>query len=121
MSEISKKEDESITTVELQLGVANGGVPSDLYSQIPCTIGYSYIRFEVNGNILPCCIAKHPIGATQKNDWRDVWHSGALQAFRRKLSHIHLERFHLTDSEWIFCQQCSHVGINEKNAELLKK
>lgn len=123
MSDVVKKETEStaLTTNEVKLGVANGDVPTDLYSQIPCTVGYSYIRFEVSGNIVPCCIAKHSIGDINKQDWRDVWHSAAFDSFRRKMSRIHIDRFHMTDPEWTFCQQCSHVPLNQTNAFLLTK
>lgn len=102
------------------MGVANGDIPSDLFSQIPCTIGYSYIRFEVDGNIRPCCIAKYEIGNLKEGDWRDAWHSGAWMSFRQKLATIHIEKFHRNDPEWSFCQQCSHIPINEENAKAMK-
>jgi radical SAM protein with 4Fe4S-binding SPASM domain len=120
MSELIKKEQDAIMGQEVRLGVANGDVPTNLYQNIPCTVGYSYIRFEVSGNIVPCCIAKHKIGDIKTSDWRDVWHSGAFDSFRRKMSRIHLDRFHLTDPEWTFCQQCSHVPMNVSNATMLK-
>ncbi len=121
MSDLVKKHPQELVLDEVRIGVANGDVPANLYSEIPCTIGYSYIRFEVSGNIVPCCIAKHRIGDIKKNDWREVWHSGAYESFRRKMSRIHLERFHLVDPEWTFCQQCSHVPLNQANADLLRK
>jgi radical SAM protein with 4Fe4S-binding SPASM domain len=121
MSDLVKKAPTDVALEEIRIGIANGDVPADLYSEIPCTVGYSYIRFEVSGNIVPCCIAKHRVGDVKKSDWREIWHSGAYDAFRRKMTRIHRDRFHLVDPEWTFCQQCSHVTLNRTNAELLVK
>jgi radical SAM protein with 4Fe4S-binding SPASM domain len=109
MSDNEKKND------KVSLNVLNADIPADYYSQNPCLIGYSYIRFEVNGTIAPCCVAKHAIGNAYEQDWRDVWHSGAYENFRRKMSRIHVDKFHLNDPEWTFCQQCSHLSINTDN------
>ena len=96
----------------LNLGVMNGDVPSEYYSNNPCRIGYNYIRFCVNGDVLPCCIAKHEIANVQDTDWLDIWHSSAYEHFRNKMKHIHEDKFFLEDPEWTFCQQCSHLPIN---------
>ncbi len=119
MSLPTKKDTQDVVIKELDFDVVNGGIPADFYSSNPCLVGYGYIRFQVNGNIVPCCIAKHHIGDAYKQDWRDIWHSGAYENFRKKMAKIHLDRFHLNDPEWTFCQQCSHFEINsELNATL---
>ncbi|MGZ3688021.1 MAG: SPASM domain-containing protein [Bdellovibrionota bacterium] len=106
---------------KIDLPLMNGSVPSTLYSRIPCTVGYSYIRFEVDGTVRPCCVARHPIGSLAGSSWRQIWRSAAYQAFRTKMARIHLERFHLTDPEFVFCQQCSHMGQNINNASNASK
>ena len=103
----------------VQLEVGDGGRSTDLYTKIPCTIGYTYIRFQVDGTVKSCCIAKHEIGSVQDQKWFDVWHSLAYASFRQKLARIHKERFHLIDPEWAFCQQCSHVKNNIRQASAL--
>lgn len=120
MSDMTKKDNEEIVIKEMNLDVVNGGIPSDYYSNNPCLVGFSYVRFEVNGTIVPCCIAKHFIGNAYTQDWRDVWHSGAYENFRRKMAKIHFDRFHMTDPEWTFCQQCSHFDLNKELNQLLK-
>jgi radical SAM protein with 4Fe4S-binding SPASM domain len=120
MSEIEKKSEQEVSVSELKVGVINGDIPLDYYSNNPCLVGYSYLRVEVNGSILPCCIAKHFIGNAYNQDWRDVWHSGAYENFRKKMSRIHLDRFHMTDPEWTFCQQCSHLNLNQELNKSLK-
>ncbi len=103
----------------IDLGIVNGGIPGDYYTENPCLVGYGYIRFTVSGDILPCCVAKHEIGKLSSQDWRDVWHSGAYENFRRKMLRIHKEHFHRRDPEWTFCQQCSHLPLNQKINEIL--
>lgn len=115
-----KKENDEVSLKEMNLEVVNGGIPADYYSTNPCLIGYSYIRFEVNGTIVPCCIAKHYIGNAYTQDWRDVWHSGAYENFRKKMTKIHIDRFHMNDPEWTFCQQCSHFDQNKDLNSKLK-
>lgn len=105
---------------KVDLGPVNGDVSKDFYSQNPCTIGYSYIRFEVDGKIRPCCIAKYEIGHLDDGDWRVSWHSTAWNVFRKKTARIHLEKFHLNNNDWLFCQQCSHLPINQENVLALK-
>jgi len=106
---------------EVNLGVSNAEIPSDFYAENPCTVGYSYIRFEVDGNIRSCCIAKYEIAKLSDGDWRHSWHSSAWMTFRKKLSQIHIEKFHLKETDWLFCQQCSHMHINRANLEFLKR
>ncbi len=102
------------------LGVMNG--TSEVYKNIPCTVGFAYIRFEVDGNVRPCCIAKHPIGSlSEQTDWRNIWRSAAYQSFRAKMSRIHIDKFHLTEPEFLFCQQCSHLLMNTQNAKAVAK
>lgn len=106
---------------KVKTGSINADFPSETYSEISCTIGYSYLRFEVTGSLAPCCIAKHPIGDFRKKSWKEVWHTGSYEAFRRKMERISEEKFHLHDPEWSFCQQCSHLPINIRNSILLNE
>lgn len=121
MSDLIPKDDNGVVLSEVKVDVINGNVPTDYYSANPCLIGYSYLRFEVSGEIAPCCIAKHTIGSAYKQDWREVWHSGAYENFRKKMARIHVDRFHQSDPEWTFCQQCSHLSLNKDKNYLLKK
>jgi radical SAM protein with 4Fe4S-binding SPASM domain len=116
-----KAESGEIQASSVNLGVQNASFPANYYSGSPCLVGYSYIRVMVDGNILPCCIAKHEVGDVHTSDWRDIWHSGAYENFRKKMSRIHVDRFHLVDPEWNFCQQCSHLPLNQRVTDLLKK
>lgn len=117
---VEKKEvNQTVLPAEVSLGVTNGSVPSEYYSEHPCSVGYTYIRFEVNGNIKPCCIAKYEIGSIHDVDWREAWHSTAMMMFRKKMARIHIEKFHKFETDWLFCQQCSHLPMNARNYQYL--
>jgi Iron-sulfur cluster-binding domain len=96
------------------LGKMNVG-PADFYSRYPCYVGYAFLRIEVTGHARACCIAKHSIGKLeQSGGWRAVWRSTAYEAFRAKMLRISKEKFHLTDPEYFYCQQCSNFFTNRR-------
>jgi radical SAM protein with 4Fe4S-binding SPASM domain len=105
----------------IDVDTVNGGVPRDFYKENPCLIGLSYLRVSVDGSILPCCISKYEVGAADYNDWREVWHSGAYENFRQKMKRISTDHFHLSDPDWTFCQQCSHMSSNQEANKLISK
>ncbi len=83
------------------------------FENLPCSIGFIYLRIMVDGSVLPCCVAKHTVGKnSEAKDWRDVWFSSALNGFREKTKGLHTEKFHLTDPDWSFCNQCPHEHLN---------
>ncbi|MGZ3692136.1 MAG: SPASM domain-containing protein, partial [Pseudobdellovibrio sp.] len=98
---------------KLDLGVANADLPAQFYDKLSCKIGYQYFRVEVLGNALPCCISNIQLDNIKGRHLKDIWLSDQLDVFRDKMNRINIEKFHRTDSEWMFCQQCPHVGINE--------
>lgn len=104
---------------KMNIGVVNGQVAVDFYQHSPCTVGYSYARFEVTGAVRGCCIAKHALGDATKEDWQKIWNSREYEAFREKMKAINKTHFHMKDPEWGFCQQCSHRSINIDNAATL--
>ncbi len=87
-------------------------VAADFYATNSCFIGYRYARFEVDGKVRPCCISKHPVGDLSKTGWKEIWHGGAYTSFRTKTESISETKFHQSDREWSFCQQCVHKDIN---------
>lgn len=104
----------------LDIGVMNGDVASDFYKEAPCTIGYSYARFEVTGDVKGCCISKYALGNVAQEGWQQIWNNRRYEAFREKMKTIQDSHFHLKDPDWGFCQQCSHRVENINNNELLQ-
>lgn len=102
---------------KLKQQVNDDGYAEKIYNKIPCTVGYSYVRLEVDGNVRLCCISRHPVGNISARSFSDVWQGRQAYAFREKTARIHKEQFHLKDPEWGFCQQCSHISINFSNEE----
>lgn len=105
---------------QLEIGIMNGDVATDFYKVKPCTIGYTYARFEVTGDLKACCISKYPMGNATEEDWQKIWNNRQYEAFREKMKTIHKNHFHIKDPDWGFCQQCSHRGDNLNNSQLLK-
>ncbi len=99
----------------------NADFPLKMYNKIPCRIGYNYIRFQVDGDVRACCIAKYPIGEIRTKTWKVVWRSTAYSAFRSKMLKINTDHFHQYDPEFAFCLQCSHTPHNLESENLLQK
>ena len=106
---------------KLTTQITDGGFSENIYKKIPCTIGYVYMRVEVDGRVKPCCISRVATGNMNDNSAAEIWHGKRQQAFREKLEKINVDHFHQYDPEWTFCQQCSHRITNIQNAEILNK
>ena len=106
---------------DVELPITDGGFSTKLYEQIPCTIGYVYMRVEVDGTVRPCCIARVHTGDLTESSMEEVWHGARQNAFRNKLSRIHKDHFHKKDPDWAFCQQCSHKQANIKNQKIIEE
>ena len=97
-------------------GSVNGNLPAELFQQIPCTIGFTYARFEVDGSVKPCCVSPRGLGNINDTDFSEIWHSAEYNAWRAKFLMIHKKKFHLHDKEFSFCQICPHIPINKSTA-----
>lgn len=109
-----------IEEATFQTGVVNGNVPGDLYQKIPCTIGFSYIRFEVDGSVKSCCVSPFNMGNIHQTSFDEIWHSAAYYSWRAKFLYIQKRKFHLKDAEFGFCQICPHIDINLEFANILR-
>jgi MoaA/NifB/PqqE/SkfB family radical SAM enzyme len=93
----------------------------DLYKKIPCTIGFTYARFEVDGTVRPCCISPSSMGNIFKDKLDHIWNSDQYENWRGKFLSIHKTHFHETESEYNYCKMCPHVPLNQNSAELLSR
>lgn len=92
----------------------------DLYTQIPCSIGFTYARFEVDGTLRPCCITPVSMGNVFQTKTEDVWHSERYYQWREKFLKINKDHFHHHESEYSYCKMCPHIPINERAARFLQ-
>ncbi|MFA6237016.1 MAG: SPASM domain-containing protein [Bacteriovorax sp.] len=106
-------------SAQFNSGLSNGQLPGDLYQTIPCTVGFTYVRFEVDGSVKPCCAAPVHFGNVNSSKLDDIWHSDGFYTWREKFLNIERTSFHLKDTEYGFCQICPHVPINVKASRLL--
>jgi radical SAM protein with 4Fe4S-binding SPASM domain len=116
---LSIRPETNLEKSQIDFGVSNGQVPGDLYQTIPCTIGFTYIRFEVDGSVKPCCVAPMRFGNINESKFDDIWHSHEYYSWRGKFLRIQKTRFHLKDTEFGFCQICPHIPLNLESSRLL--
>jgi radical SAM protein with 4Fe4S-binding SPASM domain len=105
----------------VRTGAMNGDFSTELMQQIPCTIGFTYTRFEVDGSVKPCCVSPFSLGNINDKSFEEIWHSAEYNAWRAKFLNIHKKKFHLHDVEFSFCQICPHIPINKTAADQLVK
>lgn len=97
-----------------KLGVSTAGHKSSFYDSLDCHIALEYVRIEVDGKVLPCCISNHALAKLDGQSFFEMWMNGAFEAFRTKLAHMSTEKFHRFDPQWFFCEQCVHTDINKE-------
>jgi MoaA/NifB/PqqE/SkfB family radical SAM enzyme len=97
-----------------KLGVMAAGLKGSFYDTLGCHIALEYVRIEVDGKVLPCCISNHALAQMKGESFFDIWTNGAFENFRAKMARIHLDKFHRTDPHWHFCEQCVHTEINRE-------
>ena len=61
------------------------GVPRtrELYSSIPCVIGYVYLEVDIDGTVRPCEESKRILGRAGNDSLRSLWRSDEYDEFRR--------------------------------------
>jgi len=109
--DVLNPEDEFLDS-EFDYGIENHGVPNKIYQKIPCLIGFSYMRIEVNGDVRACCSSPINMGNIYKKPIKEIWLSMQYNMWRSKFKKIHKEHFHLKNKEFSFCQTCPHLDSN---------
>jgi radical SAM protein with 4Fe4S-binding SPASM domain len=76
-----------ITTLS---GLRDGVYSKNLYQKIPCYVGFTYSRIEVDGNVAPCCgCLEWSMGNLNEKHFKEVWEGPEYSRFRaisRKIS-----------------------------------
>lgn len=66
-------------------GVTTGVYTTDLYSRIPCYVGWHSARILSDGNIIPCCGGYDLVfGNIQHSSFIDIWNSDEYYKFRQQ-------------------------------------
>jgi len=98
-----------------------GGVQYEtaLVDKIPCTVGWTYSRVRVSGDVIPCCKGHdHPLGSLHEQSFSSIWFGPTLDEFRKlarseKKSHPYFAR--------IDCYKaCDNIGMNLDTARALE-
>ncbi|MFH1478205.1 MAG: radical SAM protein [Candidatus Omnitrophota bacterium] len=91
-------------------GLISGDYTSDIYSRMPCYIGWIYSRILCDGNVVPCCgCCSYIIGNLHNNTFKEIWNSEIYREFRKKTIEI-VENPSIKAE--CACHTCVHVGSN---------
>lgn len=90
-----------------------------IVDKIPCTIGWTYSRVRVSGEVIPCCKGHlHPLGSLHEQSFPQIWFGPTLDELRRMgkhqaKAHPYFER--------IGCyRSCDNVGNNLETQQRLE-
>lgn len=87
----------------------------NLYQEIPCYSGYTYILVCPDGKILPCCNCLTALGDLTSQSLNDIWQSESYTKFREKTLNI-------ANSGMLngcLCHECGYIYENETYHTLL--
>lgn len=88
----------------------------NFYKTIPCTVGYTYARFETDGTARPCCITNQSMGNIFSSEPAHVWHGQSWNQWRENFYSIDINK-----KENAFCKMCPHIPLNQHAAKLIAK
>jgi len=82
-----------------------------IIDKTPCTIGWTYARVRVNGDVIPCCKAvTMPMGNIYKDSFSKVWRSSVYSEFRQKSKELPKKDPYFHN---INCyKSCDNLGMN---------
>jgi MoaA/NifB/PqqE/SkfB family radical SAM enzyme len=96
-----------ITTLS---GLRDGVYSKNLYQKIPCYVGFTYSRIEVDGDVAPCCgCLEWSMGNLNEKHFKEIWEGQEYSRFRvisRKIS-----KYHGVISG-CGCETCVHASAN---------
>ena len=91
-----------------------------IIDHLSCTIGWTYARVTVEGNVIPCCKAhKLPLGNLFDDSFLKIWQGPIYKEFRQKAKNLSKEDKYF---DKIKCyKSCDNVGMNLYTQLRLKK
>lgn len=89
-----------------------------IVDRIPCTIGWTYSRVRVSGEVIPCCKGHlHPLGDLHHQSFADIWYGPTTDELRRMGKHQ--AKAHPYFSRIRCYAACDNVGHNLATANRL--
>jgi len=82
-----------------------------IIDRVPCTVGWTYARVTVDGNVIPCCKASNfPIGNLHKDSFSRIWQSPVYSEFRQKAKELSKKDPYFKKINCYKC--CDNLGMN---------
>jgi MoaA/NifB/PqqE/SkfB family radical SAM enzyme len=80
-----------------------------LYRIIPCYYGWFSVRFDVCGQVRPCCRCYEPLGNVYQKEFREIWNGEAYRRFRKEALRINRRKSLVNGCN---CNSCTHFTAN---------
>jgi len=82
-----------------------------IIDRIPCTVGWTYARINVDGNVIPCCKASDfSLGNLHEDSFSSIWQSADYSEFRQKAKELSKKDPYFSR---INCyKSCDNLGMN---------
>lgn len=91
-------------------GMTDGDYTSQLYSSIPCYIGWIYTRVLSDGTVVPCCgCSDISMGNLSSQSFKKIWYSKEYELFREKSINIRNNNSIIKECA---CHSCAHAMVN---------
>ena len=82
-----------------------------IIDRLPCTVGWTYARINVDGDVIPCCKAgKFPMGNIFIKPFSKIWEVAPYGEFRQKA--LELPKSHPYFEKIDCYKSCDNVGMN---------
>lgn len=82
-----------------------------IIDRVPCTVGWTYARITVDGNVIPCCKASEfSLGNLHQDSFDRIWHAPLYSEFRQKAKELSKKDPYFSK---INCyRSCDNLGMN---------
>jgi radical SAM superfamily enzyme YgiQ (UPF0313 family)/wyosine [tRNA(Phe)-imidazoG37] synthetase (radical SAM superfamily) len=102
------------------VAAASGAYDKDIIRDLPCNIGWTYVRIGTDGAVLPCCKGKRmPMGNLNEKDLLTIWTSQPYAEFRDKAMNCPKDDPYFHSIECL--KACDNLGMILKTTETLDK
>ena len=82
-----------------------------IIDRIPCTVGWTYARITVDGNVIPCCKASEfSLGNLHEDSFSNIWQSPVYAEFRQKAKELSKKDPYFKKIDCY--RSCDNLGMN---------
>jgi radical SAM protein with 4Fe4S-binding SPASM domain len=92
-------------------------IGENVWETVPCYMGWLTMRFQVNGDVVPCGVCREPLGNLHDASLAEIWNGPGYRRFR-SASHKQEDIARIARSDE--CGYCSYVLTNARMHRFLR-